>query len=796
MRRSPVVKTAVSLHRTLGVIGLMGLASMALSQHVFLDCYYNNEWRKDSTGVASRYHYVWDDTTNSGFSQLERIILDAGGSTDTLCQAPTPQSLRRADIYIIVDPDTPKETPVPHYIQPAEADAIEQWVKAGGILVLLGNDKGNSEFEHFNKLAGRFGIRFNEVSQNRVQGRDYATGAFEKLPSHPLFTGVGKIFLKEISTLRLDSPAEALLSSGEDVVMASAEVGKGFVFAVGDPWVYNEYMDQRRLPADYGNALAAENLFRWLFSRSRAALPFEMPAIQVPRFPPHRFEVVEYGAVPDGRTKNTRAFAAAIAACSEAGGGTVVVPPGTWLTGPIRLASNVNLHLQRGAVLQFSSNIEDFPLIDGFAGTSKRYIVTPPLSAYRATNIAITGEGIIDGAGDVWRYVKKEKLTARQWKELTASGGAVTADGKQWWPSKEAMDGEAYLKKIESSGKPLTAQDYAKAREFLRPDLFYPVQCNGLLIDGPTFQNSPRFHIHPIQCEDLTIRNVKVFAPWYAQNADGIDLSSCRRVLVENATVDVGDDGLCLKPGNLATSQSPGPACEHIIIRDCVVYHAHGGFVIGSESFGGVRNVAVRNCVFVGTDVGLRFKSARDRGGLVEKVYIDGIRMRDIATDAILFDMYYAGGAPDVEATKDLTNRAARAVTDRTPQFRDLSIRNVVCDGAKRAMVINGLPEMPVKNIVLDSVSLMADAGVFLADAENIQMTGCSFFPAKGPVLTVIQSRSILLQGGTVSAEANPVVRVVGENSRDIRFRGIDKSRVKATVELGKNVRADAVKWE
>ena len=206
------------------------------------------------------------------------------------------------------------------------------------------------------------------------------------------------------------------------------------------------------------------------------------------------------------------------------------------------------------------------------------------------------------------------------------------------------------------------------------------------------------------------------------------------------------------------------------------MYHAHGGFVIGSESFGGVRNVAVLNCVFVGTDVGLRFKSARDRGGLVEKLFIDGVRMRDIATDAILFDMYYAGGAPDVEAEKDLTVRTAQPVTDRTPQFRDISIRNVVCDGAKRALVINGLPEMPVRDIVLDSVFLTTRAGVFLADAENILMNGCRFYPATGPVLSVIQSRGITVQGGTLPGGVNPLIRLVGENSSGIKIKGIDAS--------------------
>ncbi len=250
---------------------LLGLTSVALSQRVVLDCYYNNEWKKHSNGQMVRYHYVWDDTTNSGYSQLGRIIEAEGGTTDTLCQAPTQALLSHSAIYLIVDPDTPQESPAPHYVQPAEAVAVENWVKSGGILILFGNDKGNAEFEHWNMLTERFGIHFNEVSKNRVQGQDYAAGAFDSFPMHRLFAGVRKIFLKEISTLRLQAPASAILTAGDDVIMASAEYGKGFIFAVGDPWLYNEYMDQRRLPVEYENAVAAHNLFRWLFDRARSA---------------------------------------------------------------------------------------------------------------------------------------------------------------------------------------------------------------------------------------------------------------------------------------------------------------------------------------------------------------------------------------------------------------------------------------------------------------------------------------------------------------------------------------------
>lgn len=236
---------------------------------VLLDCHFNNEWRKDSAGIAVRYHYVWQDTTNSGFSILGGIIRNAGASLDTLSQSPSVRNLANADIYIIVDPDTPKETVSPNYIDNQSIDAIVQWVKDGGVLMLMGNDKGNAEFEHFNRLADQFGVHFNEDSRNRVAGKEYGVGAFDSFPDHPLFKGVNRIFVKELSTLKIQKPATEVLAQGGDVIMALSRVGKGAVFAIGDPWLYNEYMDQRRLPADYDNARAAENLFRWLLAQTQ-----------------------------------------------------------------------------------------------------------------------------------------------------------------------------------------------------------------------------------------------------------------------------------------------------------------------------------------------------------------------------------------------------------------------------------------------------------------------------------------------------------------------------------------------
>jgi lysophospholipase L1-like esterase len=241
---------------------------IAPEKTVLLDCFYNNEWRPDASGKLERYHYVWHDTTNSGFSILAKRITDTGACIDTLCQAPTAISLCRASVYVIVDPDTPKETPVPDVVEPAAADAVVQWVDRGGVLLLLGNDLGNAEFEHWNRLAEKFGIRFNEESLARVVGKQYSTGTFDRLPDHPIFRGVRRVFLKEISSLTLDGRAAPVLMADGKVIMAAVRKGKGLVFAVGDPWLYNEYMDARRLSPDYDNALAGENLFRWLLEQA------------------------------------------------------------------------------------------------------------------------------------------------------------------------------------------------------------------------------------------------------------------------------------------------------------------------------------------------------------------------------------------------------------------------------------------------------------------------------------------------------------------------------------------------
>lgn len=250
---------------------LLKSSAVGKGKKVVLDYYFNNEYKKDEEGHLVRFHYTWEDKANTGFSYFGNIFQQSGAIIESLKTAPTRGSLQSADIYIIVDPDTEKETSDPHFVTPRDVGVIYNWVKSGGVLLLMGNDSANAEFLHFNQLAEKFGIHFNEDRRNHVTGNHFEMGAFSIKDKDPIFRTTKKIFIKDISTLRIQSPAKAYLSQGGDIIMALSHVGKGTVFAVGDPWFYNEYVDGRNLPAEYENAHAAKDLAEWLLLQSKKA---------------------------------------------------------------------------------------------------------------------------------------------------------------------------------------------------------------------------------------------------------------------------------------------------------------------------------------------------------------------------------------------------------------------------------------------------------------------------------------------------------------------------------------------
>ncbi|MGE5313852.1 MAG: glycoside hydrolase family 28 protein [Acidobacteriota bacterium] len=525
-----------------------------------------------------------------------------------------------------------------------------------------------------------------------------------------------------------------------------------------------------------------------------ANLPFEMPEVKLPKFPERRFDVREYGAVADGRTMNTGAFSRAIEACAKSGGGMVVVPAGEYLTGPIRLESNVNFHVERGALIIFSPKFEDYPLIPFPNPTSKSLRCTPPIFGYKLENVAVTGSGVFDGSGEAWRPAKKEKFTEREWKAIVKSGGVVSDDGRMWYPSKEAMNGEAYLKALYKGKKQPTAAEVAGAREYLRPKMVELYDCERVLLDGPTFRNSPQFAVHPAQCEHVVVRNVTIQNPENAQNGDGLDLSACHTVVVYRTVVDAGDDAICIKAGNPGKEKKWTASCENIVITDCTVYHGHGGFVIGSETDGGARNILARRLTMLGTDVGLRFKSPRGRGGLVEKIFVDSVVMKDIQNEAVLFDTFYESGSAEKNASSRDASRTKEDVAEGTPQFSGFTISNITCYGAARPLLFLGLPEMPIKNISITHSVFTTDKGALLVDADSIRLDDVKLFPKIGPVYTVNESKRILIARGAAPAALGDVfMEVKGEGAEGIVIEKTDLTSLKTPVTTASGASSAAV---
>jgi len=516
-------------------------------------------------------------------------------------------------------------------------------------------------------------------------------------------------------------------------------------------------------------------------NRYLSDIPFEMSEIALPKFPERALNVTDFGAIGNGLTMNTTVINDAIKACSQAGGGTVIIPRGLWLTGPLELADNVNLHLQNGALVIFSPNRSDYPIINL---PGKGFVTHPLIYGEKLENVAITGEGVFDGCGENWRPVKKFKMTASQWQGLLKSGGVVNRSGDIWWPSVEAMQGEHYRDSLLASKpkKQLTAEDFLPARDFLRPELLLLNNCQRVLVDGPTFKNSPKWAFHTQHSKNIIIRNVKINNEWWAQNGDGIDISSCKNVFIYNCTVTAGDDAICLKSSK--TKGQTEPSLQNVVVRDCIVYRGHGGLVIGSNTDGGMQNIFVNNCIFVGTDIGLRFKSARDRGGLVENVIIRNIYMKDIVNEAILFNTYYENIGREEKTYP---------VTEKTPIFTNFRLDSIFCFSARQAIGVVGLPEMPVHRIVIRNSILSADVGVTAENARDFTLENVSIIPKTDPILHLTQCANFHLDTIGFPATISTFMTLSGKNTQSIHIKNTALSSLKNPIIFSKEVNPNSV---
>ncbi len=504
---------------------------------------------------------------------------------------------------------------------------------------------------------------------------------------------------------------------------------------------------------------------------------FDMPQVIEPQIPANSVYLTEFGAVGDGLVINTDAFRKAIDAVAARGGGTVVIPRGIWLTGPIILKSNIRMHAMEGAVVLFSPDKSLYPLIEtSFEGYNTVRCISP-IYGNGLENIAFTGEGVWDGSGHAWRHVKREKVPPPMWKDMVSSGGVVSEDGKTWYPS------ESYMAAVEQSEMNVPVlmeggvEAYEGMRDFLRPVMVSLVNCRKILIDGPVFQNSPAWCLHPLMCEDLTVRNITVRNPWYSQNGDGIDIESCRNTLLYNSSFDVGDDAICIKSGKNEDGRERGMPTENLVIRNCTVYHGHGGVTIGSEMSGGVNNVSVAGCTFMGTDVGIRFKSNRGRGGVVENIWFNDILMTDIPSQAISFNLYYGGLSVSEMLAEgrnvETTEGDIPPVTEETPQFRNISMKNITCRGAQQAIYLQGLPELNLENIRMENIDMSAENGMACIDAKGVIIKDMRLVTENKPLLFFLNSSDVDITGFRIPEKAEGLFEVRGDKSADITVETI-----------------------
>jgi len=398
-------------------------------------------------------------------------------------------------------------------------------------------------------------------------------------------------------------------------------------------------------------------------------LPFELPDIPEPVFPKRVYDIREYGAVPDGNTLCSGAFRRAIEDCHAQGGGTIRVPEGDWLTGPIHMQSNTCLHLERGALIRFSTQFDNYlPVVFTRWEGVECFNYSPLIYAIDCENIAVIGDGILDGQGEAWWH----------WKQL------------QHPAAKE-------LYHAQHNGIPVEKRIFGSEKAALRPQFLQTIRCRNVYFQGVTFINGPMWTMHPVYCENVIVRDVTVKTR--GPNGDGLNPDSCRNILIEGCSFNTGDDCIAINAGMNEDGQRVGIPCENIHIRNCKMSEGHGAISIGSGMSGGVRNLYAHDCRVTGGDQGIRLKSMRGRGGYIEHVYFENFHFSSLRMEAILLTMFY--GSSSAEST-----------SATPPIFRDIYLKNIICDGAGMGIIVRGLPECPIQRVTLEALELKSESGI------------------------------------------------------------------------------------
>jgi polygalacturonase len=399
----------------------------------------------------------------------------------------------------------------------------------------------------------------------------------------------------------------------------------------------------------------------------------------------NNLSIRDFGAVGDGVVDNTAAFRNAIEQADKNKGGKIIVPAGAYLTRPVHLKSDIDLHLEKDAVIAFNDNSGNWPAIKSRWEGVECYGYSPCIYGENLSNVSITGAGIIDGRGQAW------------WKEFKRRKA-----NKQTQPESERDKEFAKLNKdtdlTDCGGGGISSF-------FFRPPLIQFNNCSNVLIEGITTRNSPFWNTHILYCKNVTVKNATFQNPSDGVNGDGLDIDSCNGVKIVDCTFDVNDDCLCIKSGIGKDGIRVNKPCENVTVRGCKMLRGHGCVVMGSETSGSIRNIEISDCFFNGNDRGLRIKSRRGRAGTVENLMLNNITMNGVGCPIVMHLYYECGAKPEEVAA--ISDRNPRPITELTPCIRNVKVTNITAENAQMAAAFMlGLPERPIENILFENVKI------------------------------------------------------------------------------------------
>ena len=453
------------------------------------------------------------------------------------------------------------------------------------------------------------------------------------------------------------------------------------------------------------------------------APPFDMPAFSDLNIPQKNCDIMDFGAKNNGTTLNTAAFEKAISECANAGGGHILVPAGTWLTGAIHLKSNIDLHLEKDATILFSEKPEDYlPVVFTRFEGIELMNYSPFIYANDCENISISGKGTLDGQGKIWL----------KWKDL--------------------QKGDAQrLYKLATDNVPVEERIFAQKGDNLRPFFVEFVNCKNIQLFDFTLKNSPMWSIHSLYSENVLIRGVQVITDGH--NNDGVVIDSSKYVLVDNVYLETGDDSISIKSGLDNDGWRVNRPAENIVIKNSRMKNGHSSITVGSEMSGGVKNIYIENCSFEKSGQGIRVKSMLGRGGYVENIWARNIQMAKIENAALQFEMTYDSS----------TNNP---VTDALPKIENINIDNIKISGnsPKYLVKINGLPERRVKNVTLSNITAdtttKSEKGITIGNAQNIHLKNISFSAKKMLFFQFTNIKEVSMQNATCKKRDATCVKI------------------------------------